>query len=238
VAALFPAVVLLINGWGLSPAAAALVVSALPAATLLAEPLGHRLPARWALGAGVVVLAGGLVGLALLPSRSSVIAAWALASCGFGLGLTLPELVRLGLSDRGDPVTSGSWSVGVRHLGLVLGLLVLTPLLSHDLTVAADRVRDAGAARLLDAPLSIGTKLDLAAELERRVRDGSVTPSALLAPLREREASAPQLTEVRHTLEGLIASSLTRGFRRGFALAAALALLALVPIALIRRRGP
>ncbi|MDX6647395.1 MAG: hypothetical protein QOK40_3122 [Miltoncostaeaceae bacterium] len=236
VAALFPAVVLMINGWGLRPLAAAGVVSALPLATVAASLIARPLGVRRTLAAGATLLALGLVALALLPAPQPALAAWALACCGLGIGLTVPQLVRAGMPDGPELATGASWSVGVRHLGLVVGLLAMTPLLAHDMGAAGDKVRDAGAARLLDAPLPISAKVELADALEQGVREGRTTPAALLEPLRSREAAEPALTGIRRSLEDLIAAALTRGFRRGFLLAAGLALLALVPILSMRRR--
>jgi predicted MFS family arabinose efflux permease len=236
VAALFPAVVLMINGWGLRPLAAAAVVSALPLATVAARPLARPLPARTTLATGAVILAVGLVALALLPGREPALAAWALACCGLGIGLTVPELVRAGMADGPDLGSTASWSVGVRHLGLVVGLVAMTPLLAHDMTSAGHRIRDAGAARLLDAPLPVATKVELAEALERGTREGRTTPGALLEPLRARERDEPALAGLRRSLEDLLAAALTRAFRRGFLLAAGLALLALAPILVVRRR--
>jgi len=236
VAALFPAVVLMINGWGLRPIVAAAVVSALPIATVAARAVARPLGGRRTLAAGAALLAVGLVGLALLPGADPGLAAWAVACCGLGLGLTVPELVRAGMSDAPGLGASASWSVGVRHAGLVVGLLAMTPLLAHDMGIAGDRIRDAGAAKLLDAPLPISAKIGLAEALEQGVTQGRTTPAELLEPIRTREASQPALTGLRRSLEDLLAAALTRGFRRGFLLAAGLALLALAPILIGRRR--
>ena len=68
-AALFLLVLLLIEGWRLSPIGAAIVVSVMPLAALLGSP--PRRPGRVGAGAraaaGAILLAGGLAGLALLP---------------------------------------------------------------------------------------------------------------------------------------------------------------------------
>ncbi len=236
VAALFPAVVLLINGWNLSPVAAALVVSVLPLGTVAARPLARRVPARRGLCAGAILLSAGLMGLALLPERSVGLVAWALACCGLGLGLTVPELVRAGLGDGRHLEASGTWSVAVRHAGLVVGLALLTPFLAHDLMQAGQDLRQAGAAQLLDAPLSIQTKVSLGQELEARVTSGRGGTAALWEPFRSREAAEPALVPLRLHLQDLLAATLTRGFRRGFMLASLLALLALPPILIATRR--
>ena len=70
----------------------------------------------------------------------------ALGLCGLGLGLSLPALTEASL---GGPSlsSSGTWSVGIRHAGLVLGLVLLTPLLAADLSGVEDRARLAGAGR-------------------------------------------------------------------------------------------
>src|SRR5207342_374411 len=92
VGALFLAVLLVISVWNYSPIAAAAIVSVLPAAALVARPLERRLPRLVAVCGGAALLAGGLVGLALLPSASVGFAVWALALCGAGLGLAVPVL--------------------------------------------------------------------------------------------------------------------------------------------------
>src|SRR5438093_12170310 len=92
VGALFLAVLLVITVWGYSPIGGAALVSALPAAAVAVRPLERRLPQAAAVWGGAALLAGGLVGLALLPSAEAVLAVWALALCGAGLGLAVPLL--------------------------------------------------------------------------------------------------------------------------------------------------
>ena len=70
-AALFLLVLLLIEGWRLSPIGAAIVVTVMP----LAAILGSRLPPvpgrRARAAAGAILVSGGLGGLALLPKARS-----------------------------------------------------------------------------------------------------------------------------------------------------------------------
>src|SRR6185503_11327526 len=77
-AALFLLVLLLVQGWGRSPAAAALTVSVVPLAALAARPLARLLrpTPEVEVGAGCFLVAGGLVGLAILPSSDL---AWTIA---------------------------------------------------------------------------------------------------------------------------------------------------------------
>ena len=71
-AALFLLVLLLIEGWRLSPIGAAIVVSATPLAALLGARLGPAVgSARARAAAGAILVSGGLGGLALLPHAKS-----------------------------------------------------------------------------------------------------------------------------------------------------------------------
>ena len=66
--ALFLLVLLLIEGWRLSPIGAAIVVSVMPLAALLGSRLDRLVPsARARAAAGAILVSGGLGGLALLP---------------------------------------------------------------------------------------------------------------------------------------------------------------------------
>src|SRR3954468_13865683 len=67
-AALFLLVLLLIEGWRLSPIEAALVVTVMPLAAIAAGKLADQVPdARARAAAGAIFVSGGLAGLALLP---------------------------------------------------------------------------------------------------------------------------------------------------------------------------
>ena len=133
VGALFLAVVLMIDGWGHEPLLAAAVVSALPAGALAAAPIASRSATLVAVGGGILLVSGSLLAMALLPEPSLAMLGTALGLCGLGLGLSLPALTEASL---GGPSlsSSGTWSVGIRHAGLVLGLVLLTPLLAADLS--------------------------------------------------------------------------------------------------------
>jgi predicted MFS family arabinose efflux permease len=87
VGALFLAVLLVIEVWQFTPIGGALVVSALPAGALVMGRWGEALGPATRAGGGCLLLAAGLVGLAILPSASPWWAAAALACCGAGFGL-------------------------------------------------------------------------------------------------------------------------------------------------------
>jgi len=138
VGALFLAVLLVISVWGYSPIGGALVVSALPAAALAARPLERRLEPHLAVAGGAALLALGLVGLALLPKASAWLAIWALLLCGAGLGLAVPVLSNATLLPGPRLTSSGTLTVGARHLGLVLALALIAPLLASQVPKAGD----------------------------------------------------------------------------------------------------
>ena len=220
---LFLSVVLLVDVWRLSPLAAAAVVSAIPAATLLGQPAAARLGAA-ATVTGAVLLAGGLAGMAFLPSRSVAWVVVSLTIAGAGLGLVVTSLSRVALSGRG----AGATTVWVRHAGLVGGLLVLTPLLAGDLSSAGERAKLEGIATVLDAPANGSTKLqlavDLAPVLSRPASQGLPDFTHELEP-----AHDPARLAIGRRLDEVVHASVTRGFRPSFLVAALIALLAVLP---------
>ena len=141
VGALFLAVLLLVAVWSLSPLEGAAVVSALPAAALAVRLFAGALPARVCTAGGSLLLALGLAGLALLPSTSIPYVAVALALCGAGLGLALPVLSHATVSPDHGLVRSGAWSIGARHVGLVVALVLVAPRSPGSSTAVASRPR-------------------------------------------------------------------------------------------------
>jgi predicted MFS family arabinose efflux permease len=238
VGVLFLAVLLLITVWGYSPIAGAAIVSVLPAATVAANPLGRMLGPLVSICGGAALLAAGLVALALLPSPSAWFAAAALAFCGIGLGLAVPTLSGAALDPAAGLARSGTFTVGIRHLGLVLALASIAPLLASELPAAGDQAKLRATAVLLDAPLGLSSKvpvaLDLASEFDR-ARAGEIPD--LAKPFDNHGAgNDPKLAATRDTLVGAIEETITRAFRPAFALSAALAALALALALVFRRR--
>jgi predicted MFS family arabinose efflux permease len=236
VGALFLSVVLMINGWGHPPLLAAGLVSLLPLGALAAGPVARHSAPRAAVAGGTLLLAAGLVAMALLPEPSLVLLSAALALCGLGIGLSMPALTEASL--RGPShASSGTWSVGARHAGLVVGLVLLAPILAGNLVQVRDRAELAGAAALIDAPLSIEQKVEVGTALDRAI---ATAPAGEVPDLRDAVATGgdpndPARVALLDDLEALIAATITRGFRGAFVLCAALAVLALLPLAALRR---
>jgi MFS family permease len=241
-AALFLLVLLLVEGWQRSPAAAALAVTAVPAAALVAGPLfrGLRAGTRSEAVAGSVLIAGGLAGLALLPAAQ---VAWTIAPqvlVGLGLGLSIDSLTAAALRDRIPRALHGGWTIAARHAGVVVGLAILTPIFTADLRRAEQPAKEAIASLVLDSPLPASTKLELADGLARRLvaergRVPDLRPAfrTLQVPAKQ----APAAAALQHDLKDQVTRAATRAFRTAFLVAAGLALLALVPALALRDRG-
>jgi predicted MFS family arabinose efflux permease len=235
--ALFLAVLLAVTVWGLSPALGALAVSALPAAALAARRLEPLVSQRTAVGAGVALLALGLLALALLPGRHVGLAAAALGLCGAGLGLTLPIVSDAALGGAGSAPRATTLSIGARHAGFVVALVLVAPLLAHTLERDGRRATLAGTAAILDADVPLTTKVPLALDLRNAI---AAAPRGeipdLSAPFARRTSDA-HVRDLRDTLVGTLSGVLTRSFRTSFALCALFAALALLPLGRLRRAG-
>ena len=235
VAALFLVVLLLVDGWGMSPALAGLVVTVMPLAAMLAARLAPRAGTPVVrMASGVVLVSGGLAALAVLP-RSSW--AWTVPPqllIGAGIGLALLALTERAVTGRGGPVVHGGWTLAARHAGVVLGLLLLAPMLTSALDRSEDDAVRAGAAVVLDSSIPPLDKLGVAQDVLAAVdAAGSKERPDLDGAFEDR----PDTDEYRSLLSGLreeLDSAVTSAFSGPFLVAAALALLALVPVWLSR----
>ena len=230
---LFLSVILLIDVWRFSPLVAAAIVSVIPVATLVAQRFAAR-NHQGVSAAGGLLLAGGLLAMALLPSRSVVWVVAGLVLAGIGVGLLLPRLTRGVLGGYGSPVEAAARTIWIRHAGLVVGLLVLTPLLAADLSTAGTTAKLRGISVVLDAPVPASTKLRLAVDLvpilSRPTRQGLPDFAKTLEPKHDRDLAA-----MGQELNHVVQATVTRAFRRTFLVAALLGLLAVAPGIALRR---
>ena len=182
-AALFLLVLLLVDGWRHSPATAALAVSVVPVAALAARPLARLLrpSAEVEVAVGCFLVAGGLVALAILPSADLVWTIAPQALVGLGLGLTVDQLTSQAMRLRLPRVEHAGWTIGARHLGVVVGLAILTPVFTADLREAQVPAQEAITSLVLDAPLTAQDKV-VARPGARRRADGPAGPGARPAP--------------------------------------------------------
>ena len=195
-------------------------------AALCARPLSARLSGLADVVGGSALLAAGLAALALLPA-SDPAAVPALALAGVGLGLALPPLTRASLPRSGDLTRSGAASVGVRHVGLVVGLIAVAPLLASELD-DAEETATLNATAVIDAQLPLTTKVPITLDLYRefqRVPEGEIPD--LTRPFEENGAADdPEVAGARDDLLESVQAVLTRAFRSSFVLSALFAVLA------------
>jgi len=232
-------VLLVIEVWRFSPIVGAAVVTALPAGMLLLRRSSSRLAPTARVIGGALLLGGGLVGLAWLPTVDAWWAVAALALCGAGLGLLTGVLDEAALHGPASVIRNGSLVVGARHAGLVLGLVLIAPVLAGSLDRATERSALAGAGVVLDARVPAQDKL----KITFAVRDKLDVNQRGAVPDLEKIVSGAGVTSasglrVGDALAERIEGILTRAFRPAFGVAAALGFAVLVPglIWAVRRR--
>ena len=239
--ALFLLVLLLVDGWGRSPAVAALTVSVVPLAALLSRPLAHRLPTSPGVetATGCFLIAGGLVGLALLPAAYLYWTIAPQALIGLGLGLTLDRLTTDAMRDRFPRALHGGWTIGARHLGVVLGLVILTPVFTADLRAAQVPAEEAITSLVLDAPISAQSKVDVARGLgdQLNAENGRVPDlHPAFARLTLSDAERPAAQQLERDLNTQLERAATHAFRTSFLVGACFALAALLSLVRLPRR--
>jgi MFS family permease len=238
-AALFLLVLLLIEGWRLSPIGAAIVVTVMPLAAILGSRLAPLVPsARARAAAGAIFVSGGLAGLALLPKAEVALTVPPQVLVGIGLSLVLSALTETALGGRAPQAIHGGWTISARHAGVVIGLLALTPIFTHDIATQREDAIDAGTAVVLDSTVNPLIKLDLAMKIGDRLdsEKGKVpTLGPIFDPLPTEEPARAEVEQLRGELQDQLDRGATHAFSLSFALAALLGLLALIPIALSRR---
>jgi MFS family permease len=238
-AALFLLVLLLIEGWRLSPIGAAIVVSAMPLAALAGARLGPGAgSARARAAAGAILVSGGLGGLALLPHADVALTLPPQLLVGVGLALVLSALTETALAGRAPQAIHGGWTISARHAGVALGLLLLTPLFTADIAQQRRDAIDAGTAVVLDSRVEPLLKIELSQRIQKRLEGerGKVpTIGPAFEPLPTNPEDRAAVLELREELQDQLDRGATHAFSSSFGLAALLGLLALVPIGLARR---
>ena len=235
-AALFLLVLLLVDGWRIDPAVAGVIVTVLPAAAIATGRLAHRFGGSRARAAsGAVLIAGGLAALGVLPGSGWL---WTVAPqvlVGAGLGLSLSALTERALEGRSPRAVHGGWTIAARHAGVVVGLLLLTPVFTTALDRNEERALRAGAAAVLDSSIPPLEKLGLAQDVLAIVR----ASDREVPDVREAFVDRPHdeaYRSLQATLVNELDRAVTAAFSRPFLLAALLALAALIPIAWSRGR--
>ncbi len=234
-AALFLLVLLLVDGWGLDPAQAGVVVTVMPIVAIASARLARRVGSTATRAAtGTILIAGGLAALGVLPGAGW---GWTIPPqllVGAGLGLTVSALTERALAGRSSPVVHGGWTIAARHAGVVLGLLLLTPIFTNALDRNQDEALRAGAAAVLDSSLPPGDKLGVAQDVLAVVHSSHREVPDVSSAFEDRPDTG-EYRALRDTLVDELDRAITAAFSRPFLLAAVLALAALVPIVVGRR---
>jgi hypothetical protein len=234
-AALFLLVVLLTEGWALSPLAAAATVSAIPIAAFASRWLIERAgPPVSAALAGGLAIAGGLAALGVLPGASWALTLQPQILIGIGLALALPVLTIAAVGGRDPDGSRAATTIAARHIGIVLGIVILAPVLSAQLDSQRDRAQEASTSLLLDAPLPPDTKVALAEAISGQI-DAAEGRLPQVGPAFDQvdppEGTEGDYAELESGIEDQIQRAATNAFSIPFLGAAAFALLALIPIA-------
>src|SRR5262249_51939377 len=129
---------------------------------------------------GAILLAGGLVVIAFVPAGSVPLIVLALLVCGAGLGLAFTSLTAAALGGSGSATTRAGRTVVARDAGLVIGLLILTPIFVGDLNAAPQKAIPNVAGAVAAAPLPDSVKSELGTGL---VKVYSYTPQGSLPDL-------------------------------------------------------
>jgi MFS family permease len=234
-AALFLLVLLLVDGWRMDPAVAGIVVTVMPGAAIVTASLADRLGSTATRAAtGVVLVAGGLTALGVLPGSAWWWTVLPQVLVGAGLGLALSALTERALHGRSPQAVHGGWTIAARHAGVVIGLLLLTPVFTSALDRNEERALRAGAAAVLDSRIPPLEKLGVAQDVLAIV-DAS---NREVPDVRGAFSDRPDTPEYRGLEDELVSQldrAVTAAFSRPFLLAALLALGALVPIVVSRR---
>jgi hypothetical protein len=157
---------------------------------------------------------------------------------GIGLALVLSALTETALGGRAPQAIHGGWTISARHAGVVIGLLALTPVFTHDIAAQRSDAIDAGTAVILDSRVPPLTKIDLAQKIESRLEGerGKVpTIGPAFEPLPTDPGERDAVVQLREELQDQLNRGATHAFSPSFGLGALLALLALIPIGLARR---
>jgi Major Facilitator Superfamily len=160
-AVLFLLVLLLVAGWNIRPLAAATAVTVIPLAALAGARIEGDDKTRAAVGC--VLVGGGVLALAWLPTASLwwTVVPQLLAGVGMGMSLTA---IGGGLLPERTPQDAARL-LTIRYAGVALILAIAAPIAANQLTDATEKAREQGVALVLDASLPPQDKVKLAPSL-------------------------------------------------------------------------
>jgi MFS family permease len=242
IGALFLVVLLLINIWGLEPIAAAAVVSALPVTTAVFERLARGRSSLLVSAVGAILLALGLLGVAVPSHRELGWVFVAFVLSGAGLGMSFTALTDAALKGRGPAAARAARTVAARDAGLVLGLLLLTPVFIHDLDAASGRAVPPLAVAIYGAPMSTPVKDEVTKQMlktygqtpQGKLPDFAPAFAAVRANQHPDAATVRTLAVVHEKVDAVVERVATQSFHRSLRYCALFAVAVLPLLALAR----
>ena len=239
-AALFLLVLLLIEGWRLSPIEAALVVTVMPLAAILGSRMAERVAdARSRAAAGAILVSGGLAGLAFLPKATIALTIPPQILVGIGLALVLSALTETALRRAlaaGDPRRLDDLLPPRRGRDRPAGADADLHRRHRPAAPRRDRRRHRGDPRLADQPAAEarpGRRRSATSSKPRRGRCRRSGRPSSRSPTDPGERA--EVEQLQGELQDQLDRGATHAFSTSFILAALLGLIALFPIALSRR---
>src|SRR5262249_1230500 len=142
---------------------------------------------------------------------------------GLGLSLVLSALTETALGGRAPQAIHGGWTISARHAGVCIGLLILTPIFTHEIEQQRTDAINAGTAGILDSPVQPLLKLDLAKKVSERLEEeqGKVpTIGPAFEPLPDDPGERSETEQLRSELQDQLNRGATHAFSSSFALAA------------------
>jgi hypothetical protein len=211
-------------------------VTIMPLAAIAATRVAGGIRPPWTRAAsGAILISGGLAALAWLPHAGVVWTILPQIAIGAGLGLALSALTQRALAGRSGQAVHGGWTIAARHAGIVLGLLLLTPIFTSDLNRNEHDALAAGTAAVLDSRISpldkIGVARDVLVAVDRATAEGRIPDVKAVVGHRDDSAYA----ELGNALQDQLDRAVTNAFSHSFLVSALLGLLALIPIVLGRK---
>jgi hypothetical protein len=158
---------------------------------------------------------------------------------GLGLGLTVDRLTAQAMEMRLPRARHAGWTIAARHVGVVVGLAILTPVFTADLRDAQVPAQEAITSLVIDAALQPQDKVDLARSLgeELSQQQGRVPDlHRAFAGLDLDPEDRLVADELERDLDSQLERAATHAFRDSFLIGASLALAALVTVVAPRRR--
>ena len=174
-----------------------------------------------------------------MPHKALGIVVVALVLCGAGLGLGFPGLTAAALGSRGMLAARAAKTIAARDAGLVLGLLLLTPVFVNQLNAAPSDATKTAAGYVLIAPIPFSMKGELATRLAAAVAAAPLSSPPDITPAFDEVSATASPSEkvtlaaLEKQLNDIIERAATHVFKRPFLYAALLALLVL-PLLAVR----